>query len=108
MKQCPRCSLRYPPEVTVCPCGFDLVNGDARAVRGVLKRRGRLYVAVGLSLIAFGVVGGTSLISNHASFFVTLTWFKTLKIDILPIMGGLVFCVRGIRIIGRPWTEKSR
>ncbi len=104
MKPCPRCELLNPDDGTVCACGFDLVLGDAGAVRGVLRRRGRWYQLAGVVLIAFGLAGGTAFLPIHISLFFDI---QSYRVDMGMIVGGAILLSRGARLVYRPWTEKA-
>ena len=102
-RTCPRCGLHCPQVVTICSCGFDLVRGDARAVSGVLRRRGRTYLIVGIVLIVLGLLGGMSFLPIRLSFFLTFGWYR---MDLGFVFGGLALFAKGARLLERPWTEK--
>jgi hypothetical protein len=105
MKTCPRCNLINPDDATLCECGFDLVHGDARAVRGQLRRRGRAFVALGAVLIAAGLAGGLTWLPLSFTFFLQLGGYK---IDLIVAGIGCVMLARGIRILDKPWTVKQK
>jgi len=102
-KTCPRCGLHCPQVVKTCPCGFDLVHGDASAVRGVIRRRGRKYLIAGLALIVFGLLGGMSFLPIRLSFVLTFGWYR---MDVGFVVGGLVLFAKGARMLERPWSER--
>lgn len=104
MKRCPRCELLNPEDGTVCACGFDLIHGDAGAVRGVLRRRGRRYQLAGLVVIVLGLAGGTAFLPIHISFFFTIQSYRA---DLGMIVAGAILLARGARLVDRPWTEPA-
>ena len=104
-RTCPRCGLHCPQVVTTCPCGFDLVHGDANAVKGILRRRGRKYQILGFVLFIFGLVGGMSFLPVRLSFFLT---FGSYRMDLGLVVVGLVLFAKGARMLERPWSEKLR
>ena len=103
MIKCARCGLINPDGATLCECGFDLVHGDATAVRGVIKRKGRLYVASGAVLFVAGLAGGATLLDIPTFVF----QIGGHRIDLILVTVGGVFLARGFRLLDRPWTEKS-
>jgi len=105
MIKCARCGLINPDGATLCECGFDLVHGDAAAVRGVLKRKGWLHVSIGAVLIVVGVLGGLAVFSFEPILFFQIGGHR---IDLVFVLAGAVLVARGFRIIDRPWTEKPK
>ena len=105
MIKCARCGLINPDGATLCECGFDLVSGDATAVRGVLKRKGWLHVSIGAVLIVVGLLGGLAVFSLAPILFFQIGGHR---IDLVFVLAGGVLVARGFRIIDRPWTEKPK
>jgi len=105
MKSCPRCGLLYPETVTTCPCGFDLVHGNAASVRGVLRRRGRKHIVSGIVLIVLGLFGGMAFLPIRMSLFFNIGSYR---IDLGLIIAGTIILARGCRILDRPWTEDEK
>jgi hypothetical protein len=105
MIKCARCGLLNPDGATLCECGFDLVHGDAAAVRGVLKRKGRLHIAGGALLIVLGLLGGMAWLPVHFTLSFRVNGYR---IDLVCLIAGGLLIARGARILERPWDVKQK
>jgi hypothetical protein len=100
-QRCPRCRLYSPPEALRCDCGYDFATRTVKqsyALQHVLQKEGgaaavvatsaRRSIRAGIGLLALGGV----------ILAITVAAGDAPRLANLPLIMGVVFLVRGLRL----------